>query len=286
MKKRKSHPKLYFKPLIGLAAFSIVVILLLAVVFKAARTMDFFAVKETVVRESFEARDSTSGNDLSQVIDKTIDISYLKGKNLFAVDLDKEERYLSLVYPGYKKIRLIRVLPNRVFADFIRRKPIAYVKLYRNFSVDDEGVLFSMAEEFSGFDLPAICGLETKIFGPKSGRKYNAKDLNTAVIIIKLIKTNKVLKDLKITKVDVSNPSNTVIFVLPPQKAIDIPKIDLNKHNPIEIKIGEDYLVDKINILGSLFSQVNSDWAKIKYVDLRFKEPVIKIETANKNQGA
>jgi len=282
MKKRKSSPKLYYKPLIGLAVFIIVSILLLAFVYKTARSMDFFTVRETIVRESFESKDSVSNSPLDQVIDKTIDISYLKGKNLFAVDLDKEENYLSVIYPGYKKIRLIRVLPNRVFADFIRRKPVAYVKLYRNFSVDDEGVLFSLAENVAEPDLPAICGLETKIFGPKSGRKYNTKDLNTAVAIIKLIKANKVLKNLKITRVDVSSPANTVIFVSVPQKVFDINKSQAGKQNSIEIKIGQDYLIDKINILGSLFSQINSDWAKIKYVDLRFKEPVIKIETQDK----
>jgi len=286
MKKRKLSPKLYIKPFIGLAAFVIFLILLLAFVFKTVRTMDFFIVKETIVRESFEAKDNAASSLLNQVFDETIDISYLKGKNLFAVDLDKEENYLSVIYPGYKKVRLVRVLPNRVFADFIRRKPVAYVKLYRNFSVDDEGVLFSLTEDPAELGLPAICGLETKIFGPKSGRKYNAKDLITAVTLIKLINTNKVLKNLKIIKVDVSSPANTVLFVLPPQKTFNVGKKQAVNQVGIEIKIGQDYLVDKINILSSLFAQINSDWTRIKYVDLRFKEPVIKIETQDKNGGA
>lgn len=265
MKKRKASPKFYYKPILGLVVFLVILVFLLAYIAQAAKKSEFFVIKDIIVREGFEVKDhiNTSANDNS------IDLSYLRGRNLFTVDLNQQEQFLSQIYPGYKKIRIVRVLPDRLFADFLRRKPIAYVKLYRNFSVDEEGVLFFLKETDEQLGLPEISGLEARIFGAKSGRKYNVKDLNLAVTIIKLTRNNKILKNFKISKINVSNPANPVFNILVGSSTTEAVK-------SIEIKLGQDYILDKINILGSLFAQISNDLGNIEYIDLRFKEPVIK----------
>ena len=49
--------------------------------------------------------------------------------------------------------------------------------------------------------------------------------------------------------------------------------------NGLEIKIGQDNIRDRINILSNLLIQLRDELGNIKYIDLRFKEPVIKLNS-------
>jgi len=210
------------------------------------KTLDYFKIKDIVIRGADQ-----------------VDLSYLKGRNIIVLDLQKESRYLSLNYPVYKKIRLVRILPDHLFVDFIKRKPKAYVKLYRYFCIDEDMALFDVSANLEGKDnLPVILGLDTKIFGPKQGKIYNIEELALALNIIKEAKSNRVLKDYEIKSIDVTDPSCASFFI----------------PDGLEIKIGQDDTKDKIDILGSLLSQVKNDLNNVKYIDLRFKEPVIKFK--------
>lgn len=201
-----------------------------------------------------------------------LNLSYLKGRNIFSVDLNKEAKRLALNLANYKKIRFIRVLPDRLFVDFIKRTPFAYVKLYRYFCVDDDGLLFDQPQEAIDPNLAVILGLDTKIFGPKAGTLYNNNELVLALSLLKEFKKNKALGGYQVNSINVTTPVNTVIF-LSFKRAPGI-----MDRGTFEVKIGQSNFVDKINILGSLLAQINNERANIKYIDLRFKEPVIKLK--------
>lgn len=187
---------------------------------------------------------------------------YLKDHNIFEIDLRKESRYISQIYPTYKRIRLIRVLPNRLFIDFIRRRPLAYIKLYRYFCIDEEQVLFDVPDGFKEEDLPIILGLETKIFGPKVGEEYDIKELSIALNIIKELRRNRVLKDYRLKIINLAKPTEISLFL----------------EGGLELKVGQHDIKNKINILNTLFTQMKKELDNIKYIDLRFKEPVIKFK--------
>lgn len=223
------------------------------------KNSNYFRIKEIMVSEN------------------NIDLSYLKGQNIFEIDLQKESGYISRAYPTFRKIRLIRILPNRLFVSFIKRHPFAYVKLYRYFCVDEDLVLFDMPQQLEDPDLPLILGLETKIFGPKVATAYNVKELALALNIIKNAKTNKSLKGYKIKRIDVASLSSASFFITP---ASNYPRGKVTKEYPVllEIKIGQDNIKEKINILSGLLGQVKNDWNNIKYIDLRFKEAVIRLK--------
>ncbi|MBI4972389.1 MAG: hypothetical protein HZA27_01055 [Candidatus Omnitrophica bacterium] len=261
-KKRTRIPKLSPK----LIPILIVIFLIICFVVGLGyilRQLDFFKIKEVILKKDVRA-----------------DLSYLKGQNIFTLDLSKESRYILQSYPTYKKIRLVRILPDRLFVDFVKRVALAQVKLYRYFCVDEDAVLFDgeLQEE-----LPLIVGLETKIFGPKLGRKYNVKELELALNIIKEIRRNRILKKCSIKKIDVTTTSNAAFFLPLPAKAQGQVKVKkVASPAAIEIKIGEDRLRDKVNFLSTLLVQVRKDLANIKYIDLRFKEPVIKFNDVNK----
>jgi len=224
------------------------------------KKLDYFKIKDIVVSQN-----------------NIIDLSYLKGQNIFAVNLERQARYLSELYPIYRKIRLIRILPNRIFVDFLKRKPIAYIKLYKYFAVDEDSVIFDVSQEPEIVDLPIILGLETKIFGPKNGKRFNVKELNLALTIIKEIQNNRALRFHRIKRIDVAYPANASFFLELALKNHRFMAPDISLE-PVEVRIGPAEIQDKINILASLFIQLKNDWFNIKYIDFRFKEPVIKFK--------
>ncbi len=191
---------------------------------------------------------------------------------------NKESGYISELYPTYKNIRLFRILPSRLFIKVTDRVPIAYVKLYRYFCVDSEQVLFDLTGRPEAVDLPLIMGLERKIVGPKPGRRYNIKELITALSIIQEIKTNSLFKNYKIVRTDVTNPAQVACF---------IQSLDYSKGRPVtgfpalEIRTGQDDIKDNIRVLAGLLSQFKDDIDNIKYIDLRFKDPVVKFKDAD-----
>lgn len=240
------------------------------------KTSDYFKIKDIMLSE-----------------ENIVDLSYLKGENIFTVDLEKESLDIAQQYPNYRKVRLIKVLPNRIFVNFTKRRPVGLVKLYRYFYVDEEAVLFNVSPQLENKELPVILGLETKIFGPQAGRKYNIKELTVALNIIKELNLNKALKDYKIKKIDVADLSNTAFFMLVPLPISDYTKgqvVTVSKPiskgqatggiKELEIRLDIDEIKDKINIFAGLITQVKNEWGNIKYIDLRFKEPVIKLNDA------
>lgn len=203
------------------------------------------------------------------------ELAYLKGRNILEIDLKKETRRIALFHPEYKKIRIFKLLPDRLFFDFVKRKPIAYVKLYRYFCVDDERMFFDVADQSLTTGLPVILGLETKIFGPKAGRQYDVKELTLALDIIKALNKTKILKDYRIKTVNVANPANASFFLQVPFLARDILKGPVAAPIELELRIGQNDIFNKVGLLGALLIDIGDDLGKIKYIDLRFKEPVI-----------
>ena len=205
----------------------------------------------------------------------TFDFSYLLGHNIFNIDLKKESRYISELSPVYKNIRLFRILPNRLFIGFTDRNPLAYVKLYRYFCVDSDLALFELPQGRQAQDLPVIIGLERKIPGPKPGKQYNIKELITALNIIEEIETNGLFKKYKIERIDVANPANISCFI----SRLDYSNVQAAADfQVLEVKMEQDDISDKIRVLAGLFTQLKDDISNIKYIDLRFKDPVVKFK--------
>ncbi|MFA4842759.1 MAG: hypothetical protein WC658_02885, partial [Candidatus Omnitrophota bacterium] len=199
--------------------------------------------------------------------------TYLKGENIFSLDLRKESRYILQQNSLYRDVTLVKLLPNRIFIYFIPRESIALVKLYRTFSIDRDGFLFEAHPgQLADAGIPVITGLETKIFGPKSGSSYKTiKEVILALNAIKAFKGSRVLRYYKIRKIDVANISDASIF-------IELPH---SENAWLQIKMNETGLKDKAGLLANLLLTLKNDLPKVKYIDLRFKEPLIKMKDKN-----
>ncbi len=258
MKKRKFNfpVKIIVSSAIILLAFFFII----GYICKALTASDFFAVRQVVVRNS----------------DRSFD--YLKGRNIFSLDLNGESRRAALSCPDCRKVRLARILPNCVFVDFLKRKPLALVKFYKDFAIDEQGVLFYPDAAVEEAGLPVIYGLETKIFAPRPGTKYKRAELDLALSIVKEFKANKTFQGFSLKRIDVADLQSAGFFILLPRQMADYTKpAAQTEWIGFEVRTGEGNIRQKMIILGGLVIQARKEWGNIKYIDLRFKEPVIKL---------
>ncbi|MDP2905674.1 MAG: hypothetical protein Q8O22_05170 [Candidatus Omnitrophota bacterium] len=262
------------------AVILLAISLFVGYIWKALRTWDYFQVRNIVVKQGFG-----------------LNLDYLKGKNIFSINLAAQAAYVSQFYPDAKLIKLTRVLPDRIYVDVAKRTPVAAVKLYKYFAVDQDGLLFNLETPAPPDALPVITGLETKIFGPKPGKIYNTKELLLALQIIAQANKSMVLKSYFIKKVDAASPANLSVMMTIPQdasavqaasKAQRVLKVGAGlKPAPtgvqyLEVKFGGANIQAKIKLLENIITQEKEELYKIKYIDLRFASPVIKFNDAKK----
>jgi hypothetical protein len=248
------------------------------------KNLDYFKVKDVMVRES----DGRSGVivPMEKLAAGGVDLSYLKGRNIFSIDLGQESAGIADSNPRYERVQMVRVLPNRIFVDFVIRKPVAYVKLYRNFCVGEDLALFEVPRQMEETALPVITGLETKISGVKPGKKCNVRELALAVGLLGQIEGIAELKDYQVKKVDILNPESISVFLLKPlpepAQRNYLKSRDTEVFPGMEIRIGQENVGGKVKILSGVLRQLKDARDTIKYIDVRFKEPVIKLKDVKK----
>lgn len=235
--------------IIGVATLSLVCIFIIL----------FFPIRYLINSKDFKIKNSlciTPGRIQQGKLD------YLK-RNIFRVNLQEESKRLTKHYPDYKRIVLERSLPDTIIIDLTPRQAIAKVKLSEYFYVDEEGVLFhSISKQDENLQLPVIIGLGRRISNPRPGVKYNENSLiRTLEFINNLNKDPQLTKKLKIEKINLSNANDVILFTT----------------NGCKINLGTvGSLSRKLSILQRLISEIDSDLVEIQYIDLRFKEPVVK----------
>jgi hypothetical protein len=79
----------------------------------------------------------------------------------------------------------------------------------------------------------------------------------------------------------VASPGNTRFFLLIPKQIVNytLPSPQAEWLG-FEVRTGANNIRQKMMILGGLVIQARKEWANIKYIDLRFKEPLIKLNNA------
>ena len=110
--------------------------------------------------------------------------------------------------------------------------------------------------------LPLIIGLSTRIFHPRSGVKYNEASLLAALEFINNFnKDSELSRKVKIKEINLKNINDVFLFTTTDCK-INLGTIaSLNK---------------RLSMLQKLVSDIDAELANIEYIDLRFREPVLK----------
>lgn len=183
-------------------------------------------------------------------------LSIYKGRNIFGIDIDSLSSQIKRDTPVIKHAIVKRVLPNKLEIDIIPRVPIAKIKSHGYFPIDRTGMVLS--PEIKTEKLPIITGFSIWL-SPKVGTSLENPQVRNAFLLIDALGESAILSDYAVSAIDVSNYRNLSFYL----------------ENGIEVKIGSEDFLDRLNRLKATFAKPELDKENIKYIDLRFKDVVI-----------
>jgi len=187
---------------------------------------------------------------------------YLKDESIFDVNLGGLQKQLEWSFPEVGAIRVFKRFPDEILIVFKERPPYAAVLLGSNyFLIDRQGFTVSKDPSSQGM-FPLIRGLPSPLKNAALGQRIASEQLQMALKILDLFSQNKALRPFVIGKIDIGNLSR-ISFYLGDQ---------------LEVVIDKENIQDKINTLGVILEKAKLDWERIRYIDLRFQEPVIKYD--------
>lgn len=187
------------------------------------------------------------------------DLASMKGKNIFEIDLKEKQRQLEIKYPQVRDLKIVKRFPNQILVVAKKRKPFVQTELKKTvLTLDDSGVVLSTSSK-SNKKLPQIIGLN-KRSDFTLGKPLGGISVQVALKIIRQIDENqKNFASVYVSDVDVS----------------DLSKIVFHLTNDLEVIIDQDKVEHRIRVLGVILAQNTLELNKVKYVDLRFKEPIV-----------
>lgn len=216
-----------------------------------ARTRDFmmssplFTVQDVLIDSSI------------QFID-VAELRRLKGRNIFKVDINKLQARIQAQYPQISQLRVVREFPDRIKVLAKKREPVFQVPLKGKFLlVDVEGVAMYFSPK--PFDLPVVTGAlggQTKIV---PGAPLTSKNVAWAVDLLRGFKQRRHTAPIKVTSIDMTS----------------LNKIDIILSQTMHLIIDQDDTAATLDTLDMLAAQRKIDYKKVKYIDLRFNEPVL-----------
>lgn len=187
-------------------------------------------------------------------------IVVVKNKNIFSVNLNEVSKTIQERYPAISEISVTRGFPNKLIVTFKERIPFAKLNLLnKNFIIDNEAVIINKPENFDDSVLPTINGSAITFRDLRTGQKIKSKNLNLALFLLRYMNNSIKLKQFQVSYLDPSN----------------LNKIYFTVNNSIQIMVKEEDFKEKLKILNSLFDQLAGEINNIKYIDLRFKDPII-----------
>jgi len=187
------------------------------------------------------------------------DFASIEGQSIFLVDLKTLQRKLSYKYPQAAHLRIKKHYPNQIEISARKRLPFAQTRLRnRTLTVDEKGIVLSTTvQEDEKF--PFILGLNRKNKIVELGLPLRGKDIHTALRILRAFYAEQSLVSFGIANINMENMS----------------KIKLNLTNKLRVIIDNENIDQRMKLLGVVLSQRKWDLKMMKYVDLRFKEPII-----------
>ncbi len=245
-KKKSKIPPAFFK-IIGILFLTVIVCLI--IVSRALHYFhhaDYFKIKIITIDPSL------------QFINKR-DLAGLKGQNLFRLNLKAIQRKLEGKYPQVSNIKIIKQFPNQISIEARQRLPFVQTRIKnRILTMDQRGIILSVDDKPDN-KLPFISGLKPGSKKIILGAPLRGKDMHTALRMVRAYKKQKALSFQPIKEISVKNLS----------------KIQFDLLNQLIVYVDQDEPDKKMQILGLILSQGKLDLKQTKYIDLRFKEPII-----------
>lgn len=210
------------------------------------QTSDYFTVKEIWYESSLRFMEAN-------------EIKGLKGRNIFDVDLSKVEKQIQTRYPQFAQLRVLRRFPNQILVVARERMPFAQAQLNgKTVTLDEKGVILDVDEKLDD-RLTFLTGVNPLKKRITPGMLVESLDLQLALSIVKFFRTDKTLAHYRISKIDVGNLSEISFYIL----------------QNLKIIVDQEKLQHQLKMLSFVLSQAKIEMETVKYIDLRFKEPIL-----------
>jgi len=184
------------------------------------------------------------------------------GANIFLVDLKGLKDKVELEHPEFKDIVIRRALPNRLIVQARKRIPLAQIRSDRLYLLDEEGVFLPDIRKFAQENIPLVLGIN--ITAGKSPRVElnitQQQNVDKALGLVLDMHANKRLAKYRFKTIDMTDSRNISFF-------LDVANV--------EIKIGDVEFEKRLDMLATVLEQLNQDINRVKYIDLRFEDPIV-----------
>lgn len=184
----------------------------------------------------------------------------LIGKNLWRVNLEDLAEHLKAQQPFLQRVRVIRRLPNLLQIEVLERTPVAQVKLGQWHPVALDGVILPVASPQPWDHLPILKGIEGPHASLHVGDEPASPRLQEALRLVQVLRRSSALIGHHVTLVDVGDPAHLTLML----------------DDAIEVRCGsEQELNIHLERLRTVLRRLTNQPLVVRYIDVRFKEPVI-----------
>jgi cell division septal protein FtsQ len=237
-------------------AYTLVFVFILFVLFFVGRQVNDFLYSSPV----FLVKEVVTPADLQYIDAQTL--QRLVGKNILRVDLVSLQHQLQARYPEIDQLKIFRRFPSQIVLTAKRRQAFVCLSTGKqDLLLDKEGYVLSV-NAMAGTRLPIIRGVPL-LRGVVLGKPLRDPELIVALKIVSVFEESDILRKYELSFVDVENPS----------------KILLLFSNNLNVLLDKDKIDNVSSQLVLLLAQENLNLNTIDYIDLRFKEPVIRWKT-------
>ncbi len=188
------------------------------------------------------------------------DLAQLKGENIFSVDLKAISQKLQRKYPRITQLRVMRRFPDQLIISARERHPFIQVAFGKKFLIlDFQGVILSINKQ-QNKKLPVLTGMKLGRHKPILGVPFKGRNISIALRMVEAFQTERTLRHYHIRSINMKNLSKIVITL----------------SNKLDVIFDRDKIDLKVKKLGIVLTQLNLNVKEIKYIDMRFKEPIVK----------
>ena len=248
---RRKKPSIPISPTAAKTFFVILLSLTLGI-FLCQRIFDYLTASEY-----FSIKTILIDPSLSFIDDRAL--ANLKGKNIFMVDLREVHRHLAGRYPQVEDLRVVRQFPNQIHLQAKARYPFAQIQAGNKvLTLDEKGIVLS-SSSLKNEKLPFIIVAHNSYGDYALGGALTGEDHAVGLDIIKSFKFTHALSSYNIEQIDIESLS----------------KINVYLSNKLYVIFDANRIDEKVKILGLILAQGKVDPKEAKYVDLRFKEPIV-----------
>lgn len=175
------------------------------------------------------------------------------------LDLKRLKQKILDSHPEFKQVCVKRVFPNTLRIEIESRRPVAQIFLKKYYLTDGDGRILPSPKNLADPGFPVIKGMELEITELKVGKEYRSDRLQKALALIEAIEATQAVQLSQVAAIDI----------------VDNKSLDFYLRSGIQVKMGKEMFPERLRVLSKTLEQLNVPQEQIRYIDLRFDDPVI-----------